>query len=53
MNIVINKTAKRRTISISVRPNFDVVVVAPKKIDDAKINEILSQKQNWMNRIQV
>lgn len=50
MNVIIKKTAKRRTIAISVKPNLDVVVLASTKISDAKINEILHQKQSWIQK---
>ncbi|MBD2395854.1 M48 family metallopeptidase [Cyanobacterium aponinum FACHB-4101] len=44
------KRGKRRTMQISIHPNQEIVVHAPKQASMRQIEELLEKKQRWINK---
>ena len=44
--------SKRKTLSISINENAELIVRAPKRISDQKIQDFINEKENWITRNQ-
>ena len=40
--------SKRKTLSISINENAQLIVRAPNRISDAKIQEFINEKSSWI-----
>lgn len=49
MKIIVYKT-NRKSLSLTVNDDFDVVVRAPKSLPDRKIDEFVNKNQGWIDR---
>ena len=44
--------SKRKTLSISINENAKLIVRAPKRISDQKIQDFINEKENWITKNQ-
>ena len=44
--------SKRKTLSISINENAELIVRAPNRISDQKIQDFINEKENWITRNQ-
>jgi len=44
--------SKRKTLSISINENAELIVRAPNRISDQKIQDFINEKKNWITRNQ-
>ncbi len=44
--------SNRKTLSISINENAELIVRAPKRISDQKIQDFINEKENWITRNQ-
>jgi len=44
--------SKRKTLSISINENAELIVRAPKRISDQKIQDFINEKENWITKNQ-
>ena len=42
--------SKRKTLSLTINENAELIIRAPKRLSIEKIQDFINEKENWINR---